>query len=113
MIKFVKQDCVVRTTMQQRLLPVMVGVDSGLGYVQVPGLEQGYHLIHVRSGWYLCCGPQTTQAARQWIERIASLTDWTQDEQVIQVVSEALRYRVAEIRDEVAALQTRRCVHDT
>lgn len=101
-MKFVKQSCVVRTTTKQRTMSITVGVGSGLGYARIPHLKQkGYHLIHVQSGWFLCIGPQTAQEARDWIERLAPLTDWTQDEQVIYKLPLKLIRRVPEIRDEV------------
>jgi hypothetical protein len=103
-MKFAKQSCLVRTTMKQQTIPVMVCVESGLGYARIAWLKQkGCHLIHVRSGWFLCTGPQTAMQARHWIERLAPLTDWTQDEKVMRKLSQTFIRRVPEIRDEVVA----------
>ena len=102
---FVKQSCIVRTTMkQQRTIPIMVGIGSGLGYARIRWLKQkGFHLIHVQSGWFLCTGPQAEHEARHWIERLALLTDWTQDEKVIYKLPQKLIRRVPTLRDDVIA----------
>lgn len=104
-LRFVPQVCEVRTALTHRPLSVMVAVGTGLGYAPLsvcfPNQPEGYHLIHVSSGWYLCRGPRTQAEAQTWIARLLPLLDWTQDETVIREVEWAFIQRVIELREEV------------
>ncbi len=100
-MEFQRQLLAVRTTQRVAFLPAMVGVGSGLAYARQPH-EQTYDLIHVASGWFLCQGPYSQQEAQTWVERLAPLTDWIQDEQAIRELEVSFILHVAHIRDEIA-----------
>lgn len=87
MITFEQHNIEIRMNGWFETVPATIGVGTGLAYNKAsdPRDTMGYTLTHVSSGYRLKPDITTTEKiAQRWLEKVATLVDWTGDEEAIR-----------------------------